>query len=113
MVMVKKFDTLNSGNKKEYGNGFVRDTDDNKVRYDLIPRDMLKRLAELYTRGAKLYGDSNWTLAEGDNIECFKRSAFRHFIQWMDEDESEDHGSATVFNIFAYNHLKDGQNKRD
>ena len=103
------FTTKHSGKVKKYGNGFVRDSDEAKPRYDLIPTDMLKRLAELYTRGARIYGDRKQ--AGGNDVECFKRSAWRHFVQWQNGEDDEDHGSAVVFNIFAYNHLKqNGQN---
>lgn len=88
--------------KTDYGNGFTRDTDEGKIRYDLIPISMLKRLAELYTRGAKLYGDENWKLAQGDAVKNFKRSAFRHFIQWANGEYDEDHASAIVFNVFGF-----------
>jgi len=34
--------------------------DDGKLRYDLIPPEVLKALAEIYTYGANKYGDNNW-----------------------------------------------------
>lgn len=40
-----KFITKDSGKRKEMANGFVRDYDENKLRFDLIPLDMLERLA--------------------------------------------------------------------
>lgn len=68
---------------------------------------MLKRLAELYTRGAEKYGDNNWKSAETDvEINRFRESGFRHFIQWMNGEDDECHSSAVVFNLFAYEHLK-------
>jgi len=64
---------------------------------------MLTRLAELYARGAEKYGDSNWTLANSkEELDRFKASAFRHFVQWQSGELDEDHAIATVFNIFAY-----------
>jgi hypothetical protein len=72
---------------------------------------MLKRLAGLYTRGAVKYGDSNRQKATGKDIESFKRSAWRHFISWMEGDYEEDHPTAVCWNIFAYEHLLSNQNK--
>jgi hypothetical protein len=86
-------------------NGFVRDIDDTKLRYDLIPLDMLERLAWLYTRGAVKYWDSNWLNATWADIQSFKRSAWRHFVQRMRGDDDEDHAIAVCRNIFAYEHL--------
>ena len=34
--------------------------DGDKLRYDLIPADALRQLAEVYTMGAKKYDDNNW-----------------------------------------------------
>lgn len=88
----------------EYESGFRRDVQDGKPRYDLIPGELLKRLAELYARGAEKYGDNNWQLARSEEeLQRFKASAFRHFEQWRNEwDPEEDHAVAVMFNIIAY-----------
>ena len=100
------FITKDSGVRKERDSWFRRDTDEGKPRYDLIPLDCLKALAELYTRWAVKYWDNNRQLAqEEDAINRFKHSAFRHFIQRMNWEVDEDHWMAVVFNIFAYQHL--------
>jgi hypothetical protein len=108
------YTTKDSGNRVEYPSGFTRDITDDKPRYDLIPHEMLTRLAGLYTRGAVKYGDNNWQLADKDNpeeINRFKQSAYRHFIQWFRGDEDEDHMSAVVFNLFCYEWLTKHKNK--
>ena len=97
-----EFVTLDSGERVDFPSGMRRDTDQGKPRYDLIPLPMLTRLAELYARGAEKYGDSNWTLADTQaEVDRFKASAFRHFIQFLNGERDEDHASATVFNVFA------------
>lgn len=97
------FITKDSGKRVEFESGFVRDTDEGKIRYDLLPLQPLKRLAELYTRGAEKYGDNNWQLAATQpEFDRFKASAFRHFMQWMMGETDEDHASATCFNMWAY-----------
>lgn len=53
------FKTKDSGKRKEMANWFVRDDDWTKLRFDLIPIDMLERLAWLYTRWAVKYWDDN------------------------------------------------------
>ena len=91
-----------SGEKQVYESGYQRDTAKGKVRYDLIPLGPLKQLAEHYTNGAELYGDSNWKLAKGnEEILRFKASAWRHFVAFMEGQGDENHGIAAVWNLFA------------
>jgi hypothetical protein len=107
-MTVKKYETKDSGKREEYSSGFKRDLQEDKPRYDLIYLPMLKRFAELLSRGAKKYGDRNWQLANSaEEGYRFKASAFRHFIQWMNNEDDEDHASAVWFNIMAYEYMKD------
>lgn len=92
-----------SGKKAKYEGGYQRDTAEGKLRYDLIPPELLKRLAQHYTKGAELYGDSNWKLASDQKgRDRFFQSAYRHFMQWVEGQEDEDHAIACVWNIFAH-----------
>ena len=103
-----KYQTKDSGERINYDSGMRRDIQDGKPRYDLIPLMPLKRLAELYTRGAEKYGDRNWQLANSqEELDRFKGSAMRHMFQWAEGDESEDHAIAVVFNLFAYLYVED------
>ena len=64
--------------------------------------------AELMTRGADKYGDNNWQLANSEEeLNRFKSSAFRHFIQWLSCEDDEDHAMAVFFNITAYETIKE------
>lgn len=45
-------------NNRTEGNG--RRFDNGKLRYDLLPVDALERCAQVFTFGAKKYGDRNW-----------------------------------------------------
>lgn len=105
--VTNKFTTKDSGKRVEFKSGMRRDTTEGKPRYDLIPTELLKRLAELYARGAEKYGDENWKLANSEEeFKRFKASAYRHFIQWFSEwDTDEDHGVAVMWNIIAYEWL--------
>lgn len=100
---MKKYETKDSGKRIRYKSGFNRDTSEGKPRYDLVPLEVFTRLAELYTRGAIKYGESNWKNASTNvEINRFKQSAWRHFIKWQEDQEDEDHGIATIWNIMAY-----------
>lgn len=95
-----EFITKDSGDRKEFSDGMVRDTAEGKARYDLLPTFMLKRFAQLLSRGAKKYGERNWEQANTQEaLNRFRESAFRHFIQWFDGEVDEDHASAVLFNI--------------
>lgn len=105
--MTQEFTTKDSGARVEFDSGMVRDTDAGKPRYDLVPIEPFRRLAKLYARGSVKYGDRNWELADSPaELARFKASAFRHFMDWLDGKTDEDHGVATVFNIFAVLHLE-------
>ena len=98
----KKFITKDSGKRILYKSGFNRDIQDGKPRYDLIPPAMIKRIAELYMRGAVKYGDNNWQKAKTpEEMQRFKASAWRHFVQYMSGETDEDHMAAVCFNLFA------------
>lgn len=105
---MSEFVTHDSGERIDYPSGMRRDTTKGKLRFDLIPLFMLKRVAGLYTRGAEKYGDNNWQLADSEEeLTRFKASAFRHFVAWLDGERDEDHGAAVFFNIAAAEHVRE------
>lgn len=102
------YKTKDSGKRLKFNSGMVRDIEDDKPQYDLVYLPMLKRWAELMGRGAKKYGRHNWKLASGEaELERFKGSAFRHLVQWIEGDETEDHASAVFFNISGAEMVKE------
>lgn len=106
--------TKDSGKRAEFASGMVRDTQDDKPRFDLILPEsqpynetLLYRWAALLTRGAIKYGYRNWEKANSrEELERFKASAMRHFIQAMSGEMDEDHWAAVVFNINAIIYLE-------
>ena len=96
----RTFVTKDSGKRQEFSTGMKRDTTENKPRYDLIPRFMLKRWAGLMERGAQKYDARNWEKAKTvEELNRFKESAIRHFYQWLDNEMDEDHAAAILFNV--------------
>lgn len=93
------YETLDSGNRREFTTGAVRDVCEDKPRYKLIPVRPLRRLAELMGRGAKKYGERNWE--KGMPLSDCYDSAMRHLQQWAEGEGEEDHLAAVAFNIFA------------
>lgn len=91
----------------KWKSGFQRDSGETKVRYDLIPLEMLERLAIHYTNGGRKYGFNNWRRANsGEEFARFQQSAWRHFVAWQRGESNEDHAMALVWNIFAYEYLR-------
>lgn len=88
-----------TGEKETFATGAQRDSQKGKPRYDLIPALSLRRVADLYTKGAEHYGDWNW--AQGMPFTRFLSSLYRHLQQFMLEEDDEDHLAAIVFNAMA------------
>ena len=105
--MDRLYETKDSGQREEFSTGMVRDTQNDKPRYDLLDRAFLKRWAELMGRGAKKYGENNWRKAATEiELSRFQASAIRHLFQWLDGDVTEDHACAVAFNIAGAEMIK-------
>lgn len=108
------FETKDSGERVEYESGMRRDIQSGKPRFDLLLVDglpyqeqFLTRFAALLSRGAEKYGERNWQLASSeDELNRFKASAHRHFVQWATGEVDEDHAVAVAFNLMAYEYVK-------
>ena len=113
-IKTKEFVTKDSGKRQDFPSGMRRDTQDDKpnFRFLLVPdmpfeEQMLTRWANLMVRGAKKYGEYNFTKANSEEeLERFKASALRHMLQYQCGDESEDHGASVMFNVMAAEMVK-------
>lgn len=102
-----KFQTKDSWKRAIFTTGMVRDTNEDKARFDLLlpkwvpyEEQLLTRFAMLLARWAIKYEERNWEKAETkEEYERFKESAFRHFIQRFSGDLSEDHCVWVMFNL--------------
>lgn len=103
-----------SGVRTEFDSGMVRDVATNKVDFSLIlDGPMFKRWAQHLTNGAVKYQKRNWMKASGDpELERFRESALRHFVQWYYGEIDEDHASAVFFNINGAEYVKDKLNAK-
>ena len=106
--------TKDSGARAEFDSGMVRDTEEGKARFDLLvalgvpyAAQMLTRFADLMARGAEKYAQRNWEQADGQaELDRYKSSGFRHLVQWLCDEEDEDHAAAVLFNVLAYESTK-------
>lgn len=84
---------------KVFKTGAVRSSNTDKPRFDLIPIEPLKRLAHLYARGAKAYGERNWE--KGMLVSRCYESMLRHAFQYGEGLHDEDHLAGVIFNAMA------------
>lgn len=109
------FVVKDSGAREEFDSGMVRDVEDDKTDYTLaVDGPMFERWAEHLTQGAKKYIARNWMQARGmAEYMRFRRSAFRHFMQWYWGEVDEDHAAAVFFNINGAEFVKESASARD
>ena len=88
-----------SGERRKFKTGSVRDVRQGKGRYDLINPIVTQRLAKHYENGAVKYGDHNWEL--GQNMMSYLDSAKRHLEKFHEGHREEDHLAAAMWNISA------------
>jgi hypothetical protein len=100
------FTIKDSGERLQFASGSLRDTTAGKIDWAKVADGpMLRRWAEHLTKGAEKYPDvapgvGNWTLINSEEEYWrYKKSAFRHFMQWFLDETDEDHAAATYFNI--------------
>ncbi len=64
----------------------------------------MKRVAEMYMRGADKYGESNWE--KGMPTSRILASLLRHIEAYRCGDREEDHLAAVVWNALALIHFE-------
>lgn len=99
------FQTKDSGERQQFGSGSQRDSPTGKGRYDLLPFHGIKRLAQLFERGAEKYDARNWEL--GQPLSRYSDSMLRHAFQAANGHTDEDHWAAVAWNaLCAVDHLE-------
>ena len=71
--------------------GLKNDIKDKKIRWDLLPLDILNDIAMVYTAGAEKYGDNNWQNLE-NGYERYKGALLRHLYAATKEVKDEETG---------------------
>lgn len=88
-----------SGKRQEFSTGAIRDTQENKGRFDLIPPIVEERLAKHYENGSAKYGDNNFRL--GIPVKRYIDSCRRHLNKYRMGMTDEDHLIAAIWNLAA------------
>ena len=68
----------------------ARKDDSGKPRYDLIPPEVLRMLADQFRYGAEKYGDRNWE--HGLNFGRLYRACIGHLNEWHAGNEFDEEG---------------------
>lgn len=88
-----------SGCRRTFETGAVRDIQSGKGRMDLLPMCALIRVSKHYEDGAKKYAERNWE--QGIPMHSFIDSALRHIASYMDGQDDEDHLCAAAWNLLC------------
>lgn len=98
-----------------FSTGALRDTAIGKAPMDLLPWDLLPRLANWYGKGAEKYGRNNWRL--GQKKSHTFSSLIRHAVKYKLGQTDEDHLSAVIWNAFSLmnvdEYFKDNEDLND
>lgn len=92
--------------------------DDEKIRYDLLPPELLEGTANILTFGAKKYGDRNWE--KGMNWGRVFGAMMRHMWAWWrgeacDQETGKSHlwhASCCLAFLMAYEARQIGTDDR-
>lgn len=97
-----------SGNRRTFPGGAVRDCDETKPMFGLLPVYALSRVAQHYKNGRKKYppeqkdGEDfkieNWR--RGIDTQQAMESLLRHAFAYLEGARDEDHMAAVIFNAF-------------
>ena len=93
----KDYKIEDSGDRRNFGTGAVRDVTPNKGRFDLLPWATIRALAIHYQKGCQKYGDRNWE--KGIPVSSFLDSGLRHAAEVVDGIDEENHLIAAIWNL--------------
>lgn len=90
---------LDSGERRTFSTGSVRDMQEGKGDMVSIPWESILRLSRHYEAGAKKY--ERWNFRKGIPVSSFIDSAMRHLAKYQCGEDDEDHLSAAAFNVLG------------
>lgn len=93
------FKVKDHGVREEMKTGSRRDTQKGKPRPDLIPPQLLVKLAMHYGAGSDKYGDRNWE--KGQPVMRYVASLDRHILAWKCGMTDENHLIAAIWNLIG------------
>ena len=88
-----------SGDRRSFESGAVRDMAEGKGRCDLLPACAILRLSKHFENGAIKYEERNWE--RGIPMSAMLDSGMRHLLKYMDGQTDEDHLVAATWNLIC------------
>ncbi|MEO7099082.1 MAG: dATP/dGTP diphosphohydrolase domain-containing protein [Luteolibacter sp.] len=95
----KTYDLPNSGSQQKFATGSVRDSQEGRGRFDLLPAFAISEVAKHFEAGARAYAERNWE--KGQPTSRYLNSALRHIFKHLDNQTDEPHLSAAAWNILC------------
>lgn len=95
---MQKLKLKDSGKKRHFSTGSVRDNSKGKGRFDLLPPEAIEAIAIQMELGAEHYGCRNWEKGQ-PILRSFIDSGLRHLNKVLKGDKDEDHLRAALWNI--------------
>lgn len=89
-----------SGDRRQFGTGAVRDRAEGKGRFDLLPVFGLTEVAKHMEAGARKYSDRNWEA--GMPLSVYWDSAMRHMVKAIGGFSEEPHMEAAAWNLLCF-----------
>lgn len=89
-----------SGERRRFGSGAVRDKVVGKGAFHLIPPFAIKAIADQMERGAAKYSARNWE--KGMPLSTYLDSAIRHGLQVLAGFIDEPHADAFIWNVACF-----------
>ena len=82
-----------------------RKDDSGKLRWDLLPLDVVEKLVEIYEFGASKYGENNWRTIENGYKRC-RAALFRHLTAYdkgehVDSESGKSHLAHAAWNALS------------
>jgi hypothetical protein len=98
-----------SGDRREFSTGSVRDIRSGKGRFDLMSPIALMSIARRMEDGMTKYGERNWE--KGQELMSYLDSALRHIFGYLEDimigkKSAEDHMSAALWNLHGFIHTQ-------
>ena len=94
-----------SGTRRDFGTGSVRDAAIGKGRFDLLSPIALFKLAIHMEAGCDKYGDRNWEA--GQPLSTYIDCAIRHMYKALAGMEDEPHAEAAMWNMHSFLHTRE------
>lgn len=82
-----------------------RKDDQGKLRWELLPLDLIEKIVDIYTHGAERYGANTWQNLD-NGYQRFKAALLRHLVEHekgntIDADSGREHLAHVAWNAIA------------